>query len=245
MNADNANKDHDCMVVSNVPRVDLEETSKSLHGDWLNVTRRKRGKSGIKAGHFQSGDKKDNGLNNQSAALDMDPNDENGKTSTSASIIAGVDQVYVQQARSWVRKKRPRMGQQPNVDVQKLLDNATKARVNMSERVTTRIEKGVDGLQIGAMQPNKLGSEIKKTDEDKETSAGKEKKFDHPFNICTTMNVEVVGPNRLRIMYEEEPPDNRNSSIAREGIARWTRWIGVPMVLLRVWTWKPRQKSLV
>ncbi|KAJ1409976.1 hypothetical protein SESBI_22210 [Sesbania bispinosa] len=110
------------------------------------------------------------------------------------------------------------MGQQSTLDVRKLLDNAAKARVHIAERVTTRVVTGPDGVGTSGLKysyPKPIeDSRLRVGD----SASGPSKKLkstskgvgtpSHLFNISTTMKVEVIGPNHLRIVDNVEPPDD-------------------------------------
>ncbi|KAJ1432900.1 hypothetical protein SESBI_06442 [Sesbania bispinosa] len=128
-----------------VPRVELEGGAYSLHGEWLNVTRKKRGKSGGKSGSYQDVQKQVHALTNKFAALGMENNVGQDNMDGSVTVTGAKEQAQLFESKGGSRKKRSCMGQQSTIDVRKLLDNAAKDRVHMADRVTTRVAKGVDG----------------------------------------------------------------------------------------------------
>ncbi|KAJ1386389.1 gfo/Idh/MocA family oxidoreductase [Sesbania bispinosa] len=115
------------------------------------------------------------------------------------------------------------MGQQPNIDIHTLLDNATKARVHIADRVTTKIDSRLHGVGSGGMVKFSKAKSDPPNDEVRDKTMGLNKGVEpnvkekavpqHPFNIGTNMNVEVLGPNHLRLIDDADPPDDDSTPI--------------------------------
>ncbi|KAJ1410877.1 hypothetical protein SESBI_21686 [Sesbania bispinosa] len=182
---------NDCVEDNCVPGVDSDGRAYSLHGNWLNVTRKKRGKSG--------GCYKDNMVGSE-------------------SVIGEREQAQLLESKGRSRKKRPCMGQQSMLDVRKLLDNAAKARVHIADRVKTRVGMGSNGVGTSGLKnssPEPIDDSRMRLGYPVNGSSWKHKSISkgartpsHPFNISIAMNVEVIGPNHLRIVDDVEPPDD-------------------------------------
>ncbi|KAJ1375830.1 ABC transporter, partial [Sesbania bispinosa] len=118
-------------------RVDLEKSVDSLHGEWLNVTRKRRTKTVSKATNSQSAIVADIGANNMFAVLKGDNGDNAKMIPSNGEIAPQVGQMggsNESESKAVLHKKRPRVGHQGSVPIVKLLENASKARINMAER---------------------------------------------------------------------------------------------------------------
>ncbi|KAJ1423299.1 hypothetical protein SESBI_12509 [Sesbania bispinosa] len=154
-----------------------------LHGDWLNVTRKRRGKTVNKTGSNHGRENIFYHAGNSFVVLGGAVND--GTTHNTWSIVTVPSKpVQGRQPKLGERKKRPRVGASSNLDISKLLDNATRALL-WAQPVW-----GLRGIP----------------------TSKKSEQPPHLFNIRLAMNVEVLGPNHLRLLDEVEPPDRQMQS---------------------------------
>ncbi|KAJ1401443.1 leucine-rich repeat and fibronectin type III domain-containing [Sesbania bispinosa] len=66
--------------------VDSKERAVSTHGEWLNVSRKRRGKNANKPPRSQDNDKKEAGLDNKFAALNVE-SEEVSEPNSSKAIV--------------------------------------------------------------------------------------------------------------------------------------------------------------
>ncbi|KAJ1397839.1 hypothetical protein SESBI_31498 [Sesbania bispinosa] len=135
--------------------------SDNLHGEWLNVTRKKRNKLGTKSVRDQSGVKDAHRMRNsfQSLAANDDVARVTKDLHTDASpfIVTSSDNGPRQQeSKIGARKKRPRVAPTPIVDIHQLVQNASKGSLKFN---STNMHMSVSTSASGTKLANSLHGE--------------------------------------------------------------------------------------
>ncbi|KAJ1429167.1 hypothetical protein SESBI_08523 [Sesbania bispinosa] len=198
--------------------VDQEEKAHSTHGDWLNVTRRRRNKGSNKSAPTHGAVSKNPGSGNMFAALGKVRN--LGPQVKEAPLVSDNKQKQAQvgEPNLLVRKKRPRVANQPSVDIVHLFKNTTKARAELKDRDAT--SKAADSIGPSGSGPkSKLqdGAPADRPSSSRMSPSPLLKPKSHDFNIQSAMNIEVLGPNHLRIIDEDDDSPDGKLDRSQEG----------------------------
>ncbi|KAJ1388635.1 hypothetical protein SESBI_38975 [Sesbania bispinosa] len=167
------------MNATEINGVDSGGTTELVHGEWLNVTRRRRQKPSTKGTKSHDGNDADYSAHNMFAALNLGNVPGEVSSEEGNAVVATQDVERGNDPKLLFRKKRPRVNQ-PTVPISKLIENATKASAKFAKKIISKEAQAVSMPQ---------------------------KHKPRGFNIQTAMNIEVVGPNHLRFLDDVVPPD--------------------------------------
>ncbi|KAJ1398643.1 hypothetical protein SESBI_30968 [Sesbania bispinosa] len=201
------------MNATEINGVDSGGTTELVHGEWLNVTRRRRQKPSTKGTKSHDGNGADYSAHNMFAALNLDNVPGQVSSEEGNAVMATQDVERGNDPKLLFRKKRPRVNW-PTVPISKLIENAAKASAKFAEKIISKEAQVVSSKPIN--EPvTKLGRE---SHPGPNSNGGKSQGLISPivvpqkhkprgFNIQTAMNIEVVGPNHLRFLDDVVPTD--------------------------------------
>ncbi|XP_020208121.1 uncharacterized protein LOC109793062 [Cajanus cajan] len=182
-----------------------------LHGDWLMVSRNKRGaksKENLMGGNKlqQQQGRKENKLiasKNKYDVLNGIMGEKSIESNHEQSIVGEPDFVFnADTAKVWTRKKRQRKDR-----LSPLPKNNFDSNIQIVvDRVESNYVSHKPPLESGDHMPMPKGND---------TNVPIVKSHDH--GIFTTMNIEVAGPNHFRFVDEPDPPDTHFSLGCVEG----------------------------
>ncbi|KAJ1414636.1 hypothetical protein SESBI_18573, partial [Sesbania bispinosa] len=183
-----------------------------LHGDWISVSKPRRGKKSRdwesiikgKEGISKKGNNDDGGKNRFAALQKAENKDKGVKVASGSYKVADQAPLFTSgqsQPKVWSRKKRQR--QEPSFGPIKIFpDEKYKVFLEARNKDGNQREEPVRGKE-SAIEAKAQPS-----------SSGAPTGVHHlEGNIRTTMDVEVIGPNRLRFIDEPEPPDIGNGPV--------------------------------